>query len=284
LKYFPFTTEDYRLQIGLKSLDLKEWVEIDEHWETTLARKKQLLKEHHDVCLQALAPCESGAFELHQLLAEHLSQHFPDKYVWQNNQMTVLGESYSAPQTFTEALEQIALWTQEDWAILSAKPPVVLEGACICFPSRWSLKDKIGRDTFAIHAPVPKFDTIARPAQGFLERVSADKPMWRLNWTLHDSDELFCPKPHPSSPDLSLKNILGRTWVRIERQTLRRLPTTQAVVFSIRTYIHPVQEIIQDPAQKQLFAATLAGLPPDTASYKGMGAFHSLLNEALNCT
>lgn len=40
---------------------------------------------------------------------------------------------------------------------------------------------------------------------------------------------------------------VGRIHFRCERQTLRRLPRTRAIVFTIRTYLLPVAEISQEP-------------------------------------
>ena len=271
MRYFPLTDDDSRPQLHIKPLDLVDWIEFDEHFEFQTQKKSQLLKTHRETVLRVLENCgaDEAAIELNQLLRD---------------QIEMLGRPKPfdlIPQNGEEALIQIASWVQEDWALMSAEPPVRLNAGLICFPSRWSLADKIGLDSNAIHAPVPRFETVAKPTQNFLERMTTDKPMWRINWTIHDSNELFCPGPHPSAKDLTTESILSRTFLRIERQTLRRLPRTKAIAFSIRTYLHPMTEVVADSQRKQQLKTTLANLNSETAAYKGMRTFHHLLLNAL---
>jgi hypothetical protein len=130
---------------------------------------------------------------------------------------------------------------------------------------------------------VPRFNTtLGTPTRHFLERLTVEKPVWRLNWTLHDSDTLFSPHPVPGRTDLTPENVLGAVHLRIERQTLRRLSETGAVVFTIRTHLTPLIEVAADPDRRRLLHATLAALPADVVVYKGMAMFMASLLEALN--
>lgn len=281
IRYFPMDGAELKPQLGLKPLEIKDWIEIDDDRPHQLSEKTRILRDHTETALRVLPAAEAGLLELYDILAAHLQSHFPHLYTDKNGAMVMEGREFSRPSNGREALWQMSHWTQEDWAVLSPAAPVVLEAGAICFPSRWSLAEKIGKGSDAIHVPVPKFDGIAKATQGFLERVVVDKPMMRLNWTIHDSDRLFCPGPHPSAPDLTESNIVERTFLRVERQTLRRLPATKAVVFSIRTYIHPLKEILADATHAPVLRDTIARLPADSAAYKGMGAFHELLKKAL---
>ncbi|MBX2988267.1 MAG: DUF3445 domain-containing protein [Bdellovibrionaceae bacterium] len=282
--HFPFTGEPYKPQMGLFPLDLNDWIEVDEHQASRLERKRELLQKERDTVLRILPESHEAVLELRRILRGHLLAVHPDHYSESDAGFLVkdTGRVFPEPDSAPEALEQIAQWTQEDWCVLSPRPPVRLIAGAVCFPSRWSLKDKIGRDSDAIHGPVPKFkESIGRPTAGFLERMSVDKPMWRLNWTIHDSDELFCPGPHPGRTDLTESNVLEHTFLRMERQTLRRLPGTQAVVFSIRNHVHPLKEVLKDPERRRLLKESLLGLPEETADYKGMRHFFGLLKKAL---
>lgn len=272
MRYFPVTDDDSKPQLLLKPLDLKDWIEFDDDFDFQLQKKSELLKSHRDVVLRVVekSGADQAAIELNNLLREHLKS------------LGRSSPSEKTPVNGEEALLQIASWVQEDWALMSAEPPVTLDAGLICFPSRWSLKDKIGRDSNAIHAPVPRFQSVAKPAQNFSEKISIDKPMWRINWTIHDSDELFCPGPHPPAKDLSAENILSHTFFRVERQTLRRLPSTNAVAFSIRTYVHPMTEVVADPERQKTLKATLEKLNAETAKYKGMAEFYGILKSALD--
>lgn len=253
----------------LKPLDLSTWIERDENWEAQLQLKAEIISKHRGLVLQALPGSEEACFELRDLIWDFMSSHFPE----------IPAEPPS--RNAEEALLQISRWTQEDWALLSAEAPVRLVAGLVCFPSRWSLAEKIGLGSDGIHAPVPKFSSIAKPTQSFMEKMSVDKPMERLNWTIHDTDELFVPKPHPPTPGLTTENILQKTFLRIERQTLRRLPKSRLLAFSIRTYTHRLDEVVSDPTEKERLRKSLSLLSPDSAAYKGMRHFHELLKAAL---
>ena len=51
--------------------------------------------------------------------------------------------------------------------------------------------------------------------------------------------------------------------VRCERQTLRRLPRTGAVVFTIRVWVNPLREIAADPERLARFAQAWRTAHPD---------------------
>jgi hypothetical protein len=69
--------------------------------------------------------------------------------------------------------------------------------------------------------------------------------------------------------------------VRVERETLRRLPRTQAVLFTIRTYITTVSAALaasSDDAGR--LAEAIAAMPDDVRVYKQLDRFDSALAAA----
>lgn len=60
-------------------------------------------------------------------------------------------------------------------------------------------------------------------------------------------------------------------WIhlRTERQTLRRLPRSGAVVFTIRTYFTPMVELGRETGVPERLASALRSWPLDVAGYKG---------------
>jgi hypothetical protein len=56
----------------------------------------------------------------------------------------------------------------------------------------------------------------------------------------------------------------------VERQTLRRLNERPAVVFTIRTYVTALAELVAaHPGAAETLAATLPTVPDETVAYKG---------------
>ena len=59
-------------------------------------------------------------------------------------------------------------------------------------------------------------------------------------------------------------------WLRVERQTLRRLPRSGAVLFTIRTYITPIATVLVDQESADAMWAAVDAMPDDIRGYKGL--------------
>ena len=53
--------------------------------------------------------------------------------------------------------------------------------------------------------------------------------------------------------------------MRVERQTLRRLPRTGAIVFTIRTYLTPLEKLVLEPEVPGRLASAIRSWPEDVA-------------------
>ena len=149
----------------------------------------------------------------------------------------------------------------------------VLSAASLCFPSRWDVRDKIGKNLVGIHAPVPHYEEkIGTATQNLFDKLSVERPIWRVNWTVMDSGELHQPTA-PRGPDamqLSSENIEQALHFRRERQTLRKLPESGDILFTIRTYTDPFATVVEQfPEFRRNIGSTIAGASPQTADYKG---------------
>ena len=65
----------------------------------------------------------------------------------------------------------------EDLMLMERRPEGwVLTAACLCFPSRWALADKLGRRIEEIHAPVPGLnDRLAPKISQFFDKLAPGK-------------------------------------------------------------------------------------------------------------
>jgi len=110
-----------------------------------------------------------------------------------------------------------------------------LTGAILCFPSNWTLAQKLGKPLLRIHAPVEHYDeTVARRVQRLFDAVRPETPLMRANLISYAHAELHSPRVEfdrhrPGEGEIR--------FARVERQVLLRLPVTRAVVFSIHTYL-----------------------------------------------
>jgi hypothetical protein len=240
--------------MGLRPLNLEEWIEWGDDAEFQLAEKTRLLRDRRgDVVMVrdgSLAACE----ELLVALQENLSEFHPKRR--------------RGVDPADHPLVAASRLVPEDLCVLSNDSGEWrLVAASVCFPSRWALGDKIGRSLDQIHAPVPGYgDQLARPTTQFFDRLNSNRSFWRLNWTLLDDATLFLPAPSRSTPVADPAEWL----FRVERQTLRRLRNSGAVVFSIRTIVRPVHELVSlVPTFAADVLTVLSSAPDETLAYKG---------------
>ncbi|HEX2383357.1 MAG TPA: DUF3445 domain-containing protein [Acidimicrobiales bacterium] len=244
--------------MGLSRIDESEWLAPDDNRDEQLALKRSLLRDRRDEVLLTLPDVDTdpACTELLRMLVRrgpyrgHGDPEFEDAL----------------------ALETAALSVQEDLCVLlpDADGRLVLAAACVCFPSHWRLADKMGQPAADIHGPVPRYEgELAKKVDTFLDRLRAPAVLKRRNWTIHESAELFAPQSHEHADTTIAPDDL---WLRSERQTLRRLPETDAVVFTIRTQQVQIRALRHRPDIAGKLADRLEAQPEDRARYAGFSA------------
>jgi hypothetical protein len=110
------------------------------------------------------------------------------------------------------------------------------------------------------------------------DKISADRPAWRKNWSLHSTADLHQPTSiHQAAQPEDY-------WWRTERQTLTRSRKGEFLFFTIRNRAEPLKWIKEDPDSSTAFAETLASLLPETIEYKGLQRDHQLIIDYLRET
>jgi hypothetical protein len=280
MTYLPFEAGPHRLQMGLMALKPQDWIEIDDTLAATLLAKRRLLADRHDDVFAALPGTEAAGAEVLDLLAEHLTRRFPAHYPRMNTTIAIAatGELVGIGTPGVHPLETAARLIPEDLCLMRrTDDSYILAAACVCFPSRWRLADKIGRSLAEVHGPVPDYAAmLGRPVDRFFDKIAADRPVWRLNWTIHADSQPFQPVS-PKVEGLDPTNFGERVALRVERQTLRRLPRSGDVLFTIRTYFTPLGAIVRDPETARRLAAAIEALPPALRDYRSMTSFAEAL-------
>lgn len=267
---------------GLQTLELHDWIEPDERFASELTEKERLLRERHQEVFAVLPEALDGSTEVLELLAAHLPSRFPTLYRREGNLLCnlVTQQSWNLSQQVLHPLDLAGRLVQEDLCLMQHDPAsntYRLVGASLCFPTRWRLADKMGKPLTAIHDPVPGYEEqLAATVDRFFERLKAEKPVWRVNWGLIDDPTLFQPTGHRRkglNPDITADNAGEKLWIRIERQTLRRLPRTQDVLFTIRVHIRPLQQLLSYPERAATLASAIRGMPEPLRLYKSLPPF-----------
>jgi hypothetical protein len=255
----PFASGAQRHHVATRTVPDADWLEVDgADVAAQLAHKRLLFRTRRPEVLVELDGSRDACIELRDLVLEHLERWAP--------------RLLPGPRPVeAHPLEEAGLLVPEDFCVHLPDPvtgmPVLVAG-CVCFPNRWRLPDKIGRPVTEIHQPVPAYDAqLAGPVDRLMAKLQAGRVLARSNWGLADGSVLFAPDPRPAWSQAP-RQVGARLWLRIERQTLRRLPRTGAVVFTIRTVQAPLETFRGDAEATALLTAALQELPDAVADYK----------------
>jgi hypothetical protein len=274
-RYLPFLDGPWRLAMGIKTLEPAEWIEVDDRFAAQLAERRRLLDQRRADVLAGLPESAPGQRELLQLLLDHLPERFPEHYRRSGGRIEnrTTGESFEIAAWEDAPLELAGRLVQEDLCLMQrGEAGYRLVAAALCFPAHWRLSDKLGRLLDAIHGPVPGFGArLAPTVDRFFASIQVARPVWRVNWSLVDQPTLFLPPEHRGHPrPISTERAGAELWLRVERQTLRRLPGSGAVAFGIHTYVDPLEDAIRSPAAARALGARIREMPDDMARYKSI--------------
>jgi dimethylamine monooxygenase subunit A len=276
LTYTPYDGSSQPFTIGLSQLDLAEWIEPDVALSAYLAQKHALLAAHYDEIFRAEAETLDAQQEVLDLLADYLLQHHPDFYRRDGSSLAPKdGHPVYLTDQSLSPLVRAGLLVQDDLVIMRrGERGWRIAAAFVAFPSSWSLEEKFGRLMDEVHADVPDFEGGSRNAElinRMFDRLSQDRAVKRMNWSVNWNDQLFTPKPknERSVPDLPPSD----SFLRVERQTLRKLPTSGDILFTIRIYLDPITALAREPDAVRLMlslADQLQAMTPEQAAYKGL--------------
>ncbi len=169
-----------------------------------------------------------------------------------------------------------AAW--EDMCLLEAQPGEEiyrLIGAAVAFPTDWNPADKLGLGLSALHAPIHGYEEqLASGVDHFMAKLKPGRIFGRCNWFVAPTIALRWRDARPACEafaGVSAQNAGARLFVRCERQTLRRLPQTGAILFTIGVYVSPLEKLSARNAA--WLAQALATIPPAEAQRRGAEYF-----------
>ncbi|MCZ8180459.1 MAG: DUF3445 domain-containing protein [Rhizobium sp.] len=257
----PYAGQTRPFTIGLSALDPTRWIEPDADRDRYLAEKRALAATRLDDVFRATGDSFPAQEECLAALTTHLNTHHPQLMA-----KTGLGDDDLPP------LLRAGMLVQDDLVIMMRREAGwFIAAAHLSFPSSWLLAEKFDRPMEEVHEHVPGFEGGTRNAamiNRIFDNLAPDLPAERFNWSINWKEKLFHPETgrnDTAEPDEAV--------VRVERQTLTKLPVTGAIVFTIRIYLDPVTLFDRHPEGKRLalaLADQLEALSEPQLRYKGL--------------
>jgi dimethylamine monooxygenase subunit A len=301
--HFPFEDPPFRLSLGLLKIPEAEWFEVFDLQERALqmAEKRKLLANSQNEVFIADSSAMTASTEVLNLMLEHLPSIRPELYSLRENTIklephTMFGGDEWSTDLKTNKMHPLDLaarLVQEDLIIML--PPDNrktqtskgwwLAAGSVAFPSRWSLKKKFRQTMDAIHAPVPFYkEQLQAPTNGFFDLMPVNEIFSRRNWSLHDNPSLRQDGAEKMSEGdrITSVNAGEHLWLRVERQTLRKLKKTGAILFTIRIHLRQLKHVVKFQGIAKRIAKALSALPPEMQTYKQTDTFADSVQDYLN--
>jgi hypothetical protein len=222
---------------GTLPVEGDNWLLRDEVFAGQMAERDRLIAQNAPV--EAMLPqAKAAANETYDMVLAKLAAD--GGYDFDRNSVT-RPDKVKVELDQNNPLRSLGRLVQEDLCLMlpDAQGEHILGGAILCFPASWTLSEKLGQPMTRIHSPVPDYDqNLARRVQRLLDAVQPGRPIWRMNHNLYAAANLFHPR-RESAP----RNDTAPRFLRAERQCLLRLPKSNAVLFTIHTYVVPLASL-----------------------------------------
>ncbi|MGV3740761.1 MAG: heme-dependent oxidative N-demethylase family protein [Burkholderiaceae bacterium] len=202
----------------------------------------------------------------------------------------------------------VALLASEDMLLLlperrsdAEQAHYVLKSGALCFPNDWSLRShfnlpqpadgdaacleawhkarrksmkaaRLGKTPYEIHdGHVSHYmQHFAARVDLFFAKMEPGMRTWRRNWGMRLSSELFL---HADMLPADLPAPTAHNWeqygyLRSEHETFTKLPHSQAVVFSIKTFLWKLSELVRNPVALNALLVANENLAPTMIEYR----------------
>jgi dimethylamine monooxygenase subunit A len=144
-------------------------------------------------------------------------------------------------------------------------------------PTFFTAREVVGGSLAHIHGPVPDklgpggTQALADRIGRIFTNMAADVVMERHNWTVQWGNDRHTPDWRPimaKADTASLDDAAASLHLRVERQTIRRLPKSGGVLFTIRIRHKPLSPLLEDRSVREQFEMAWRDTPPEVRAYK----------------
>ncbi len=292
---FPFPEDKYMYSVNIEphvsfrpGSVYEHPFDVDEHYVSEVADRALVLNED-PLRSQSLPHMNLAGWDLLELLMTNLSESYPqwfelhqdgDRWHWINRPLGI-DDTFTFLDNTTlpyGPMEYIMRQTQGDYALLDQRDDNLwMDAGVITTQADWSLDFDIGMNFMEWHGPVPLAHELGvfERALKFLLNLRQGQPVRRLNWTmtvhprLDTSPENYA-KWGVDRATVTPENAGEYMYLRVELQSLWRLPRSNAIVFPIRCYLISLQDLVTIPKWGRRLHRVLRDLPDELADYKGL--------------
>ena len=278
-KHTPYLDGQGGVKIGLSPISESAWLELDNKFEEEILLKKNLLNTNRDDVLQISEGSKDEQEEILESILNYLQKFHSDKYTFSKDSIYIksTNDLYDLNQ-FKNPIELASLLVQEDLVLMSSKEDeFYLEAASLSAPSHWSLTEKFSKSLMNLHDGVPGYkEEIGKRVDEIFNKLPTERILERYNWSIYDDPKLF--QPVHSKPYVEFRETIpNKLFIRVERQTIRKLPKYGSVLFTIRVHVDPIESILNDKHSLKSLKMAVENLSGSMKEYKSINQFEKSL-------
>lgn len=270
--YFPLTPEYPTGQAAMRAIASDQFgqgatdgyvFQFDDRTDVYLQLKSTIVDHHGEQHVGRDRFEDTVESKINAFIVDRLMRQHPDRF--DKADLRDLG------------FEQLAMLVPEDLTVSCVLDSTDwLAAAHVCFPSGWSPREKLGESFARVHKTVqitePRHflidDGEVRNFAG--EMVAQTETAVRFIWTLQVGASLNRnPQTREPQPQFTPN---AEIFFRVERQTVTGFTGVGAALFTIRTYLYPLNEVIADADRLRTLRAAIDAMPERVLRYKGWDA------------
>ncbi|GEQ68891.1 hypothetical protein JCM33374_g2560 [Metschnikowia sp. JCM 33374] len=284
----------YNITMGIRNMEWDSWIELDNEWVKYHSEKVKRLEEKGTEVYGTLPGAEAAVLELLDEFWAYLPARYPSLFRQLDNGLENLltGEVFifkNCTEYAEDPMVMAAKMVQDDLAVMieGTDGNYYLKAGAIILPGFWRFKDKIGMPLNQIHTSgdVPKYqEKLQSGMTKFFTRLTCEKPVVRNNYFIQTDNGLGWSTSigdensdvvgwYTADPAVTPEQL----YYRSERQSLRRLPKSGAVIFTIRTYFCSMTEICNEPYIPRRLLNGIESWTDDVREYRGYDKFKDAL-------
>jgi len=284
----------YYQTMAHQPMEIDNWIEISADYEWYLAQKKDVVESEGRKVLDSLPENDFACQELLETIVDWMPKRYPtlferllrdeDGKKMDGIFNRVTGERYEwvdgqAPDG-CQALQIISRLTECDFLMGLERPDghVYFTGGLVAFPGFYLLSEKIDKPLSVVHAPVPQFnEKLLVSVERTLKRMVPSAPFERSSWEIVDDLNFYWHNIALLPPGGQVSVDPGDLYLRIDRQTFRKLPKSRGIIFGVHPLVRKLSALRSSPLLPALLHKIHTESSRDLMVYKAVEAYEEKL-------
>ncbi|CAI5757470.1 unnamed protein product [Candida verbasci] len=290
----------YHQTMSIFKLDINHWLDMDKYYQHYINEKKRIRMKYGKQNFDWLPEGYDACFELMETVTQHMLNRYPllftllkdGKGKVVKNEVTneILDMSLPLKQ---HPLIYVSKMAKEDFYVVLKNPKDGLHylvAAAVPFPGgSFGIDSKIGKHLDIIHEDVPYYkEKLQKSMERWFNKMNVNEPVerasWYITWDSHlKVNNIYQIAKFKPNLKLEMESTDPKDFnVRVERQTLRRLPKSQAIIFTNHPVFYSIEEMKDEPMIPSILKKILYEGPQDILKYKNFEFIRDHLSDYLD--